>query len=217
MSVRTAPAPHDCRRSVRIRTLRHAEDGPLRQVYAGLSQRSRFLRYHRVTPALPSSTVAALVDIRPGHHVAFAAEIGGEPVGIVRWIRLPGAPTHAELAAEVVDAVQGCGLGRQLAAAAARSALAVGVEWFRLWVHSGNVALRQRLRAVNAAVAVDDPDEFLLPVTALLPGQARPDLHDNSCAVTNLGRPGQRPADQGVGWWHTASRLMPCGSLTKAP
>jgi len=90
-------------------------------------------------------------------------------VGIVRWIRLPGRPAHAELAAEVVDAVQGRGLGRQLAAAAARSALAAGIGWFTLWVNADNVALRQRLRAVNAGVAVDDPDEFHLPVTTLLP------------------------------------------------
>ena len=68
---------------------------------------------------MSTSMVAALVDIRPDHHVAFAAEIGGEPVGIVRWIRLRGKPAHAEIAAEVVDAVQRCGLGRQLAAAAA--------------------------------------------------------------------------------------------------
>ena len=101
--------------------LSHAEDGPLRQVFAGMSQRSRFLRYHRATPALSSSMVASLVDIRPGYHVALAAEIGGEPVGIVRWIRHPSKPAHAEIAAEVVDALQGCGLGRQLAAAAARS------------------------------------------------------------------------------------------------
>lgn len=90
-----------------------------------MSQRSRFLRYHRATPALPPSMVEALV--------------------------------------------QGCGLGRRLAAAAARSALAVGVDWFTLWVHSGNLALRQRLLAANARVAVDDPDEFRVPVTSLLP------------------------------------------------
>ena len=169
MAVRSAPPPHERSRSVRIRTLHHAEDEPLRQVFDGLSQRSRLLRYHSAVPALSSSMVAALVNIRPGHHVAFAAEIDGEPVGIVRWIRLPGRPAHAELAAEVVDAVQGRGLGRQLAAAAARSALAAGIGWFTLWVNADNVALRQRLRAVNAGVAVDDPDEFHLPVTTLLP------------------------------------------------
>src|SRR5664279_2645589 len=108
MSVRYAPAPHDCSRSVWIRTLHRAEDQPLRQVFAGMSQRSRFLRYHRATPALPSSMVAALVDIRPGHHVAFAAEIGGE-LGMGGFARQTDPPDDAHrLAAEVVDAVQGC-------------------------------------------------------------------------------------------------------------
>ena len=161
---------HECNRSVRIRMLSHAEDGPLRQVFAGMSQRSRFLRYHRATPALSSSMVAALVDIRPGYHVALAAEISGEPVGIVRWIRHPSKPAHAEIAAEVVDALQWCGLGRQLAAAAARSALAAGVEWFTLWVHSDNVGLRRLLRAAEARVAADDPDEFRVAVRILLAG-----------------------------------------------
>ena len=58
-----------------------------------------------------------------------------------------------------------------------------GSSGSRSWVHSTNVALRRRLRAVNAAVAVDDPDEFLLPVAALLRGQTRPKRHDTSCAV----------------------------------
>ena len=173
MSIRIAPTTSGCTRPVRIRTLARADDETLRRVFAGMSQRSRFLRYHCATPALPASMVAALVDLRPGHHVALAAEIGGEPVGIARWIRQPSRPAHAELAAEVVDAVQGCGLGRQLAAAAARSALGAGVEWFTLWVHSDNVGIRRWLRSLDARTSRDDPDEFRVPVRTVLIGRIR--------------------------------------------
>lgn len=174
MSVLSAPSQPDCHRPVRIRTLAHAEDAPLRRVFAGLSERSRFLRYHRAAPAMSSSMLAALIDIRPGQHVAHAAELGGEPVGIVRWIRFPGRPAHAEIAAEVVDTAQGCGVGRQLAAAAARSALEAGIQWFLMWVHPDNVVLRQWLRSVDAHVGADDPDEFRVPVGSLLVNH-RPD------------------------------------------
>ncbi len=167
MSVLSAPSQPDCR-PFRIRTLAHAEDAPLHRVFAGLSERSRFLRYHRAAPALSSSMIAALIDIRPGQHVAHAAEVGGEPVGIVRWIRYPGRPAHAEIAAEVVDVAQGCGVGRRLAGASARSALEAGVQWFVMSVHPDNGVLRQWLRSVDAQRGTDDPEEFRVPVGTLL-------------------------------------------------
>lgn len=167
MPVPADPATH---RTVRIRPLERADDGQLRKVFAGLSPQSRYLRYQRAAPVLSSSMARALVDIRPGFHIAPTAELDGEPVGIARWIRQPTDPTHAEIAVEVIDAVQGRGLGRRLTAAAAGSALEAGIEWLTLWVHSQHEGLRERLLSLGARPAADDPDEFRIASTALLAG-----------------------------------------------
>ncbi len=158
-----------------IRPLEPAEDAPLLRVFEGLSPRSRFLRYQRAAPALSASAVRALVDLRPGFHVALAAEIRGEPVGIARWIRHgsgdPNAVSaHAEIALEVIDEQQGRGVGRRLTAAAARSALDSGIECFTLWVDVGHGGLRRRLLSLGAQQETDDPDQFRLHPAALLAG-----------------------------------------------
>ncbi|MGS0683896.1 N-acetyltransferase family protein [Nakamurella sp. GG22] len=155
---------------LRIRPLRPAEDAPLRRVFEGLSPQSRFLRYQRAAPVLSASTVQALVDLRPGSHVALAAEIDGDPVGIVRWIRHRHHRAHAEIALEVIDAVHGRGIGRRLTAAAARSALDAGIECFTCWVAAAQGRLRDRLLSLGAEQAADDPDQFRLHPAALLAG-----------------------------------------------
>ncbi len=175
------PGSGDSLGDLRIRPLHPAEDAPLRRVFEGLSPRSRFLRYQRAAPVLSASMVRALVDLRPGHHVAMAAEICGEPVGIVRWIRHgpddphgAGGPNgdsaHAEIALEVIDEQQGRGVGRRLTAAAARSALDAGIECFTVWVDAANEGLRHRLVSLGAQQAADDPDHFRLHPAVLLAG-----------------------------------------------
>ena len=153
-----------------IRPLEPAQDAPLHRVFEGLSPRSRFLRYQRAAPALSASAVRALVDLRPGHHVAMAAEMCGEPVGIVRWIRHGHNHADAEIALEVIDEQQGRGVGRRLTAAAARSALDAGIVCFTLWVDAAHGGLRRRLLALGAQQAADDPDHFRLHPAALLAG-----------------------------------------------
>ena len=153
---------------LRIRPLRPCEDAPLRRVFEGLSPRSRFLRYQRAAPVLPATTVQALVDLEPGSHVALAAEIEGEPVGIARWIRHRTDSEHAEIALEVIDAVQGRGIGRRLTAAAARSALDAGIECLSCWVDVEHGPLRNRLLSMGAHAAPDEPDRLRLATAALL-------------------------------------------------
>ncbi len=179
----------DCRTTLgqlRIRPLEPGEDAPLRRVFAGLSPRSRFLRYQRAAPVPSASMVRALVDLRPGIHVALAAEIDGRPVGLARWIRhstnlrgsdvtgadSAGGPTagapHAEIAVEVIDAMQGRGIGRRLTAAAARSALDAGIDCLTCWVDVTHGGLRHRLLSLGAEQAADDADHFRLRPKLLL-------------------------------------------------
>jgi GNAT superfamily N-acetyltransferase len=168
-------------RCLRIRHLAPGEDGPLRRVFAGLSRRSRYLRYQRAAPLLATSTVTALVRLQPGTHEALVAEVDDEPVGIARWIRSHADAQLAEIAVEVVDAEQGRGIGGLLAGAAARGARDAGVDYLTFWVHAEHGRLRQRLLRLGATPVADEPGQFRLSPRALLTadrGFAAPDSVD---------------------------------------
>ncbi len=168
-------------RCLRIRHLTPGEDGPLRRVFAGLSPRSRYLRYQRAAPLLANPTVAALVHLRPGVHEALVAEVDDEPVGIARWIRQHSGEALAEIAVEVMDAEQGRGIGGRLTAAAARSAWDAGIESLTFWVHAEHGGLRDRLVRLGAAAVTDEPGQFRISTGALLIGHggfAAPDSLD---------------------------------------
>ena len=111
------------------------------EVFAGLSERSRRLRFLGSKPRLLESDVAQLVDVgslRPRGVVAVDQEIG--PDGRDRALRrATRASPEAEIAFEVVDEWQGRGLGKRLADRAARAcALEQGVLRFRASIAHGN-------------------------------------------------------------------------------
>lgn len=95
-----------------------------REVFAGLSVESRFLRFHTGMPALPARMWRHLDAVDGITHVALGARIETRWVGIVRLIRT--APGEAELALAVVDRWQRRGVGRALITAAREHAEALG-------------------------------------------------------------------------------------------
>jgi GNAT superfamily N-acetyltransferase len=106
--MRTAP--------LNIRPL-HGEDGStVDTVFAGLSERSRYLRFHAPMPRLPGSVRRGLLYLYPGDRAALVAEVPGQtapvPVGIARLGRT--GPADAEFAIAVVDHWHGLGIGRRL-------------------------------------------------------------------------------------------------------
>lgn len=111
--------------SVTLRELGPGEVDVLDAVFAGLSETSRYRRFHGGVPRLSRGTRAALAAVDGRRHLAVAAFAGGEPIGIARLVALTGArPGRAELAVEVVDAWQGRGVGTRLVAAV----LALGAD-----------------------------------------------------------------------------------------
>ncbi|GAA4930613.1 acetyltransferase (GNAT) family protein [Actinomycetospora succinea] len=106
------------RAPVTLRELGPDEFDVLDAVFAGLSDHSRYLRFHGATPRLRGAVRRKLAAVDGRRHLAVAAfGPDGEPIGIARLISL--GLRDAELAIEVVDAWQGRGVGRRLLAAVA--------------------------------------------------------------------------------------------------
>jgi GNAT superfamily N-acetyltransferase len=121
--------------SVRIRPLEPPDTGLLDAVFDGLSEQSRYTRFHGPKPRLSSSERAYLTGTDGQDHLALVAlDPSGAPLGIARGVRLRGEPAVAEVAAEVVDAWQRHGLGTVLLRRLARRAAGVGIGRLRATV-----------------------------------------------------------------------------------
>ena len=124
----------------------HAVDA----VFAQLSPRSRYLRFHTPAPRLTGPVRARLVDLDGRCRAAVVAEARGPdgpgPVGIARLAR--SGPGSAEIAVAVGDAWQRRGIGRRLVTAIA--ALAEELEYSALSgaVLPENVAMLGLVRRV---------------------------------------------------------------------
>jgi GNAT superfamily N-acetyltransferase len=119
-------------------------------VFAGLSPRSRYLRFHSPIPRLPASLRARLVDIDGRRHAAVVAEGDGpdgrETIGLAQVFG-DGTGT-ADVAVAVVDAWQRRGIGRRLLAAVAALAEEIGYTELRGTVLPENVAMQRLARSV---------------------------------------------------------------------
>jgi GNAT superfamily N-acetyltransferase len=150
-----------------IRELGPGEAGPLIQVFAGMSDTSRRLRYLVGTPRLTPSMVRLLTDVGHARHRAWVAEVDGEPVGIVRIARPSADAAEAEVAVEVVDGYQGHGVGRALMAVARDAGLSAGITALVWTARTENEAVRRLLAGPGATVRV--ADGLVEGVTPLLP------------------------------------------------
>ena len=109
---------------VRIRELGPGDGDVVDVVFAGLSPRSRYLRFQCPVAELSAATRRSLTALDGRTHVALAAFAQGRPIGIVRIIDLGDG--RGELAVEVVDRWQGCGVGTRLLQAARDRAADLG-------------------------------------------------------------------------------------------
>jgi GNAT superfamily N-acetyltransferase len=123
-----------------VRPLRNGERKPVLEVFAGLSERSRRLRFLGMKPRLPERDLAHLVDVGCCGREAVAAidQEAGRTVGIARFVRDSDAP-EAEIAFEVVDEWQGNGLGRRLLNELRDLALEQGILRFRALIAHNNL------------------------------------------------------------------------------
>jgi GNAT superfamily N-acetyltransferase len=122
-----------------LRPLRSGERRPVLEVFEGLSERSRRLRFLGSKPRLLERDLAQLADVGCcGREAVTATDPEtGRTVGIARFVRDADAP-EAEIAFEVVDDWQGRGLGTALLAALRELAREEGILRFRALIAFGN-------------------------------------------------------------------------------
>lgn len=130
---------------VRTRELPAADAGAVVDaVFAGLSDRSRYLRFHAPVRQLSGPLRHRLTDLDGRHRVALVAEaVDGcavTPVGVVRLADVGDG--SADVAIAVVDAWQRRGVGRRLLDAAAELAARLGYTELGGQVLPENAAMR---------------------------------------------------------------------------
>lgn len=167
-----------CGPLVTIRPLTRADTGAIEAVFAGLSPRSRFLRYHCPTPRLTGTLRRWLLDVEGPDHAGLLAEArtrsGRRPIGMAHVVRA-GSRT-AELAIEVVDSWQQRGVGTLLFDAAVTAAAERGFTELLVRIHPDNHrVLRSVDRAFPGTPRLRDDDAIVVqrPVSELVPEARR--------------------------------------------
>lgn len=152
---------------LRLRRLAGGERRPVLEVFEGLSDRSRRLRFLGPKPVLPERDVDRLVDVGCcGRQAVVATDPkSGDAVGIARYVRLGADASTAEVAFEVVDAWQGRGVGGRLVDELAHVAAEDGIRRLHATVAPGNegaLALMRRLGHVEWTSFVDGAYEVVV-------------------------------------------------------
>jgi len=133
----------------------------LAELFAGLSDHSRYLRFATgIPPALPRRYLDALADVDGDRHVGILAVRDGRTIGAARYIREQGTPAEAEVAVTVADAFQRRGLGRLLVETLVGVGAERGIERFGfeiLPVNRPALALARRLGAGDRFLATRRP------------------------------------------------------------
>ena len=145
-----------CLEARRIRDLVDGEVTVVDRVFAGLSQRSRYLRYHSGMARLTSVQRKALASVDGRLRVVLVAERcgpdGWAPEGLGRFVAL--GPDRAELALEVVDSAQRRGVGAALLRALTSRAAGLGYASFEASVLSTNRPVLELMRKTFGAANV---------------------------------------------------------------
>jgi acetyl coenzyme A synthetase (ADP forming)-like protein len=115
--------------TVHVRPARPTDAAAMEQLLRGLSDRSRWLRFFSGFPNLEHA-VRWATEVDYEHRYGLVATTGGDGhlVGHAGWEREADRPERAEVALEIVDAMQSKGLGTILLGQLAEAAHQAGVE-----------------------------------------------------------------------------------------
>ncbi len=101
---------------IRVRPIAADDRARLAAMFAGLSDRSRYLRFHGAKPRLSERELTYLTDVDHRRHEALVAldAQDGSIVGVARYATAAGDAGTADFAVAVADAWQGQGIGTLL-------------------------------------------------------------------------------------------------------
>jgi GNAT superfamily N-acetyltransferase len=151
-------------------TIRMLDDGDTATVAAlfdRLGPASRERRFHTAKPRLTSNELIALSRVDENHHV-LVAHVDGDPLpaAMARIVRDTHDRRSGELAFEVADVYQGCGIGMQIVERLLADARAAGIVQVEALVQTSNRAALALLRRVLCAPMVRiDGSETLVAAT----------------------------------------------------
>jgi GNAT superfamily N-acetyltransferase len=144
-------------RSVHIRELRPGEDAAVRRLFARLSPRTRYLRFHSPATILTESLLRMLADVDDSRRLTLVAELdecnSGDVVALGNVVA--GDDDRAEMGLVVADAWQRQRVGVALAIRLMRAAEARGYDRFVVHELWDNRALRPLLRRVADIVSIN--------------------------------------------------------------
>jgi GNAT superfamily N-acetyltransferase len=143
-----------------LRPIRRDDASHLREGFARMSERSRFLRFFSPLLELPDDLVRRLSDLDHRTHRAWVvfdpdapgASAPGLGVGVARLVQLPDQATAAEAAFAVTDDYQGRGVGRLLLEVVAGTAAAAGYDTIVTEILRENAPMLSLMRSLGKPV-----------------------------------------------------------------
>ncbi len=130
---------------VHLRPIRRADADALVAFHAGLSQRTRYLRYFSAYPRIPDRDLYRFTHVDHHDRVALVALLGERIVAVGRYERERGGDS-AEVAFVVADDQQGRGIGSVLLEHLAAAARDIGVKRFVAIVLAENASMLRVFR-----------------------------------------------------------------------
>jgi acyl-CoA synthetase (NDP forming)/GNAT superfamily N-acetyltransferase len=149
---------------VHLRPILPSDAEALVRFHAGLSERTRYLRYFGPYPRIPARDLERFTTVDHHSRVGLICLLGDEIIAVGRYEGLPGpdggdgagsnsAPTSAEVAFVVTDSHQGRGLGSILLEHLAAAATENGVRRFEAEVLAENRAMVRVFRQAGYQVS----------------------------------------------------------------
>ncbi|HYV67318.1 MAG TPA: GNAT family N-acetyltransferase [Myxococcales bacterium] len=135
----------------------HAADQPLvQECLRGVSERTRYLRFHSPRAGLDPEELRSFTDVDGETRFALGAFLPSSLrlVAVAQFFRGSVASAGAEIALLVTDALQGKGLGRLLVSRLREAAAERSITHFAGWVLEENEAMRGFLRTLGARIGL---------------------------------------------------------------
>jgi RimJ/RimL family protein N-acetyltransferase len=156
--------------AVLVRPIAPTDKAKLAAGLTRLSETSRQRRFLGPKPRLTTAELRYLTEVDGHDHFAVVAVTPetGDIVASARWVRILGDPEAAEAAIVVCDALQGKGLGKQLARMLADAARLEGIERIHATMLSDNPPALALMRVIAARLSDGGHDHGTHEVVAEL-------------------------------------------------